>query len=398
MGFDQVIREGNANCRLCGQCLSRCAYLDLDRNEAISEIRKLRSGLATKIVEDKCVSCYACETFCLHGGHPYLAILDRRRSRYRREGITKSIEYMLLPSTGYFRSDAIQNLAYTDKIRIRSWSLNAKEDMFNEIVFPGCNVIVAPNLLSSGFLSNIPVVGSIELCCGEMIFRLGLIDEAERIAHKLEAFWKTKKIRKMVFICPACYNMFENVMPQLFGVKFNFEKVFIVQWLLNRIKTGDFRVKRPLLGQYCIHDSCHARVLGPQFMNEVRDLIRELGGEVVEPPRTGQDGLCCGIASASMKYSPIDIGLKANRVLKGHAPLKEAQSMAYCTGCSLTLTMAEMILPSSVRWMHLLHLVALAGGFRVPRSMRSLAFPAMRAIVTKGVPKLFSKERVHLKI
>ncbi len=51
-------------CSRCGECFTRCQYMDLSRREAIAEIKRLIEGRPTRVVHKKCVSCYACNAFC----------------------------------------------------------------------------------------------------------------------------------------------------------------------------------------------------------------------------------------------------------------------------------------------------------------------------------------------
>ena len=38
------------DCDLCGDCLYRCRYLNLGREEAVNEMKRLRAGEPTRVV------------------------------------------------------------------------------------------------------------------------------------------------------------------------------------------------------------------------------------------------------------------------------------------------------------------------------------------------------------
>lgn len=393
MEFDRLVLQGAKNCRLCGECLSMCGYLDLDLKDAKKEMKKLRDGKTTPVIERKCVSCYACEAACPNDGHQYLAIQDRRQKKYKKTGLPLSVLYMLYNGRTNFRSRAVRYMKTDDKNRLLEWAANEKEDSFDEVFYPGCNLLTTPSLGNSGILKNIKVAGSFERCCGEMFFRLGMIDEAREKAEVLGEFYKKKKIGRMVFVCPACYNMFANVIPKLFGVEFDFEKIYFSQWLLEKIENHDFEVKNPLDVEFQIHDSCHARVMGEAFTENIRTLVEVLGGRVEDGTKNARiDGLCCGIAAGAKSHSVIDIIRVANRARGSFKKAPTAQPMAYCTGCSLTLTLTGMFLPGAVSIVHLLHIANQACGFKKPASMRSLAWPAVFSII-EGTRLLLSNKR-----
>ena len=64
-------------CTRCGECFTRCQYLNLSRAEAIAEIKGLIAGTGGQKVMKKCVSCYACDAFCPYDARPYALILER---------------------------------------------------------------------------------------------------------------------------------------------------------------------------------------------------------------------------------------------------------------------------------------------------------------------------------
>ena len=402
MAFDMLVREGHENCRYCGQCLQQCTYLSLSPSEAVEEIHRLREGDPVHTLDSKCISCYSCETFCENSGHPYLAMQQRRRDRYRLEGLPRQVLFMLTSGHKNFRAVSHRYMSVSDKALLGQWAENEKQECFDDLLFPGCNLLTTPSLADIELLEDVTVAGSLDRCCGEMFFRLGLIDEAQATARKLEAFYAKKKIKRMLFVCPAGYNMFQNVMPDLFDVHFDFEKIYFTDWLIERMAQGKFEVKHPLQGDFRIHDSCHARVLGDPFLAKVRQVIELLGGKVITDPHpcdgkgsgkgSGEE-YCCGAAAGAQTLSVVGVLRAAHKAMKQQAKKPSGQTVAYCTGCALTLTLTGILLPGSVQVQHLLQLVAKAGGQERRSTMRSLLIPSVRAILRDGTPTLFSRKR-----
>ena len=42
----------------------------------------------------------------------------------------------------------------------------------------------------------------------------------------------------MLFVCPACMNMFRNVLPGQFGAEFDFDTTYIGTYLLDKVRSG----------------------------------------------------------------------------------------------------------------------------------------------------------------
>lgn len=57
-------------CDLCGECLTRCRYVNYDREKAVAEIRELTAGKPAEILK-QCVTCCACNEYCPTGANPF---------------------------------------------------------------------------------------------------------------------------------------------------------------------------------------------------------------------------------------------------------------------------------------------------------------------------------------
>lgn len=63
-----------SKCDLCGDCLTRCLYVNYDKKQASSEIQALMDGKEAGIL-GKCVTCCACREYCPTGADPFDLIL-----------------------------------------------------------------------------------------------------------------------------------------------------------------------------------------------------------------------------------------------------------------------------------------------------------------------------------
>ena len=57
-------------CDLCGECLTRCHYVDYDQETAVGQIQALMEGKPADILK-ACVTCCACNEYCPTGANPF---------------------------------------------------------------------------------------------------------------------------------------------------------------------------------------------------------------------------------------------------------------------------------------------------------------------------------------
>ena len=77
-----TLRNDEEVCATCPSpdCLLKCQYMDLDKEQAHKEMMKLVRGEDSRVLQE-CVTCYGCEEYCKRGNHPYYLICERREER-----------------------------------------------------------------------------------------------------------------------------------------------------------------------------------------------------------------------------------------------------------------------------------------------------------------------------
>ncbi len=375
-------------CVECGECLSRCRYMEFTPDEAKEEIRKVNRGEASRVLAG-CMSCYACNAFCARGAHPYERIHYAWNDRYEREGLPARASYLMPSRRPNFRED----LSFSPAERELHGRWGADDPPARTVLYPGCNLLALPLLVPEAVMEVLPVWGRWDLCCGEMFFRMGILSKVDEIARHLTAFYAKKKIDEMVFVCPAGYNMFRNILPRQFGARFSFRITFFSEWFHRAVRKGKLTVTRRLEGDAVIQDSCHARVLGPEFMDSQRRLLEGLGLTLRETPENREDGLCCGMAAGCNAYGAFDLLRQGMRNLRALDRAGGREIVQYCTGCLLTSSVIRAVNPFGKRLTHTLEWVGLALGERRPRRHYRRALSVLKGIVIHALPRYLSRKR-----
>ncbi|MBN1532701.1 MAG: (Fe-S)-binding protein [Spirochaetes bacterium] len=382
------LREWTLRCRECGECLVDCRYLSLSRDEAVRAIRALNSG-EPSVIHQCCISCCACDAVCPEDAHPYERIIARWNERYRRRGLPLRASIMMPTMRPNFRRDVAYGAG--ERGLHEAWASEAPPGPV--VLFPGCNLLTLPDLATGALFEKLPVWGDWDQCCGEMYFRMGLFGPAEERAHRLTLFYSGKGVREMVFLCPACYNMFTSVLPERFGARFDFTTTHFVDYFTGALDRGDFMIRKRLRGSVVLQDSCHGRILGGDFMERQRALLVRLGLTVTEAPLNRERGLCCGMAAGCREYRGADILKGSLRALRELDRAVGDEIAVYCTGCLLTLSITRLVKPFGKRLVHTLELVRRALGEEPPRIHMKRAAALAGLIARHALPVYFSRKR-----
>ena len=384
------------DCEECGDCLYRCRYLGLEREEAIAEIKRLRAGEPTRVVHKKCISCYACNAFCPNDCHPYELIIGTWHRRYRERGLPVRASYLMPASATNFRTDAVKAMAPWERELLRQWKETPPEG--EVVLYPGCNALTLPHLLQAPFMEGVVISGDFDLCCGEMYFRMGLFDVVKEVAERLTAHYRGRDIGTMLFVCPAGMNMFRNVLPGHFGAELPFRTRFLGDYLLEKVESGEIELVKKLNRSIALHDSCHGRILGEEVTATSRRLYSLMGLEMRELAGSVDEGLCCGMAAGCNRYRPEDMYLAAVKELRAAAKSGADDLASYCSGCHLTLALMRWLYPTRQPVRHMLEYLQEATGMEpcYPAPRRGLRM--LGNIAVKAFPKLFSSKTYRIEL
>jgi len=178
---------------------------------------------------------------------------------------------------------------------IKTWLKNLGN---NTLYYPGCltkgvlkeqleNYKEILNRLDIDFI----MLPDKEGCCGLPVLNSGYRKDARALAKKNYDLFKQIGVKKIITNCPSCYNMFREEYPKLLR-EWDIEIEHITITILKALKEKGIRYN----GQEEVvtyHDPCHlGRYSG--IYNEPREVIKILGGRVMEMKHNRENALCCG--------------------------------------------------------------------------------------------------------
>ena len=384
------IRE---RCDYCGRCFHECPPLHLPLEQAQKEIRTLIDGGDSEVLR-RCTGCMACNSICPYDANPHTLIMNRWSERNRKEGLFGPAGLVLPYQEPNLYTVALRRLPEDESVLVRQWEQNWREPpACDTMIFAGCNMMLQPFLMDSALYADIPIFGSLQLCCGEPFYRMGCWDAAKAAALNVKREFDRMRLKKIIVPCLACHHLFTHVYPKVLDVPLDVEVTPIEDWLYGRIMNGEIKVA-PLNVAAVVQDNCWPKASGDALFDKVRALLALLGVTAVEPENTRERALCCGMCAGAARFSLLDTLKAANKLLGALERTQADLVVDYCGGCNWLLGIANSMFLSRYKKprYHILELVQMATGEtpkrrtdqRARQVIRSMAAPLTRRYLRGG--------------
>ncbi len=263
------------SCVTC-DCLTRCQYMDIDKDTAKTEMSKIFNGEDSFVLHD-CRTCYACEEYCKMGNHPFYLIVERQ----------EEMDIPPRPRPLIKRSVGI-GIPFRGEPEIKE----VKEPVLSMGTFaPLTNDLIQGKLFQGVSLISTDPRTMFHFFCQLMYLhdaRTSVIKE--RLPKTIETIARYN-VKEVIFFHDECYGTFTSYAPAV-GIEVPFKPIHFFEYLYNRLKELRDEIK-PLNLKVAYQRPCSSR-LSSDKLHLVDDIFNLIGVEHVKREYVGENALCCG--------------------------------------------------------------------------------------------------------
>jgi hypothetical protein len=258
-----------SKCDFCGDCLTKCLYVNYDQKKAAEDLKLLMKGERAEIL-DKCVTCCGCREYCPTGADPYDLIL-RMQEKYNAFPISP------------------EALAGFDSISLLPSEVIPGDPGKPVLSLCSMERALPPNAIEGQLFEGLTIAKGGGYFCYIGYVHAGKESPIEKNAQKfidnIAALGKD-----VIFLHDDCYAMVD-VKVKDYGIKVPFKYMHILEYLRNYLKENQSKIRK--LGKKVAYQRPCASRYTPEkdvFVDEIFELIG-----VERPPRKYERefALCC---------------------------------------------------------------------------------------------------------
>jgi Fe-S oxidoreductase len=308
----------DSQCDFCGECLSRCAYLDFDIAAGAGEFARLVRGERTEWLYD-CVTCMACNEYCPNGARPFDLILRR------------------LEEGGKFvDKELLTQMAERFEAKTEPRPVEIKGRVISLCVMTG-NM---PWAVQGRLFEGVTVLKGLPYFCNILFAHMGnesiIRDRMQKMIDNLAESGASE----IVFVHEDCYAAVNNLAHE-YGIEVPFRPVHFFEYLRDYLSGNRDKITRLNL-KAAYQRPCASRHTPAEVEKILDDIFEMTGVERVARKYDGTDALCCGVehAGPDLKLFPRGKNFQPYREKNIRDALDHgAQAMVYlCPMCFKALS------------------------------------------------------------
>lgn len=317
-----------SKCDLCGDCLTKCLYVDHSKEQAIAEIQTLTKGEHAGIL-DKCVTCCACREYCPKGADPYDLILKMQEK-----------------ANAFPNSDGIAAM-FELSARIPNQVIQGDPDA------PVLSLCVMESQMPEGAIDGQMFRGMTIAKGGDYFCYIGYVHAGKEspIAKNAQKFIDNIAAlgKDIVFLHDDCYAMVHAKVKD-YGIEVPFKYMHILEYMRNYLRDNRSKITR--LGKEVAYQRPCASRYTPEKDVLVDEIFELIGVERPKRKYERESALCC-TGSIIRVYPKLAVEVQAKNVEDAINCGAEA-IITLCPMCDRVLRR-----PSSERGLHKIYITGL---------------------------------------
>lgn len=306
-------------CNFCGNCLTKCQWMSVERKEAIAWQKAMVAGEHSPALE-KCITCYACNERCPKKANPFdlhAELQERFRSKVSEDTVnaTEAI---------YAFTGEVKNIPRAGRI------MNA------------CSYDKSEAGLLQGALYNLPRTGGKPFFCWDFFWHMGAGSVSKKHTQTFVDRLAQTGAEEVVCFHIGCYMTLVKTAPEI-NIKVPFRPIHFAEYLVEYLRAHRKSIK-PLNLKIAYQRPCTSRLI-PDKEYLIDDVFGLTGVERVERKYDREGALCC--SAPKLLYNMGDGRVEREKNIFD-AQDSGAQALVYlCFVCrnSLTETANEHSLP-----------------------------------------------------
>lgn len=266
-----------------------------------------------------CTTCNACAQECpVNINHPTL-IVDMRRYLVMEEAaapVGLNVMFTNIENNGApWQFSPEDRMLWADGLNVKT-SVENQEKHPEYLLWVGCSgsfddrakkITRALVKVFNHLNIDYACLGKEETCCGDPARRSG-----NEMLYQMQALTVIETInmynpKKIIAICPHCYNIFKNDYPDLGG---NFDVIHHSTFIQGLIEDGKLQIRSDKFknSRITFHDPCYLGRCNNEY-EASRKVLDAVPSEKIEMPRNKSNALCCGGGGGQM-FKEAENGVK----------------------------------------------------------------------------------------